>query len=118
MRGRLSFAGLFVALSTIAAQTPSLTYIPGSSVKLYQVNGDCDWTQWDATISSAAPTCKPTTSRTLTNADVLRDDVPVAFEHTGAPIASCGDTSGAAGSRAWTSVQNTLERQAYDPIAR
>src|SRR5579871_534515 len=118
MRGRLSFAGLFVALSTIAAQTPSLTYIPGSSVKLYQVNGDCDWTQWDATISSAAPTCKPTTSRTLTNADVLGDDVPVAFEHNGELIVTFGDTIGAAGYRAWTSVQNSFEWQAHDPIAR
>ena len=38
-------------------QTPALTYIPGSSVKLYQVNGDCDWVQWDATIDNKTPTC-------------------------------------------------------------
>jgi hypothetical protein len=60
--------------------SPALTYVPGSSVKLYQVNGDCDWAEWDATITNKTPTCKPTASRTATNADVLGDDVPVAFE--------------------------------------
>jgi hypothetical protein len=30
-------------------KSATLTYIPGSSVKLYQINGDCDWPEWDAT---------------------------------------------------------------------
>ena len=34
------------------AASPTITWVPGSSVKLYQVNGDCDWAEWDATITS------------------------------------------------------------------
>ncbi len=98
--------------------SPALNYIPGSSVKLYQVNGDCDWAEWDATITNKTPTCKPTASQTATNADVLGDDVPVAFEHKGELIVTFGDTIGAAGYSAWTSVQNSFLWGAHDPIAR
>ncbi|SPE41830.1 exported hypothetical protein [Candidatus Sulfopaludibacter sp. SbA3] len=98
--------------------SPVLTYIPGSSVKLYQVNGDCDWAEWDATITNKTPTCKPTASQTATKADVLGDDVPVAFEHNGELIITFGDTIGAAGYSAWTTVQNPFLWQAHDPIAR
>ena len=97
--------------------SPVLTYIPGSSVKLYQVNGDCDWAEWDATITNKAPTCTPTASRAVTNADVLGDDVPVAFEHNGELIVTFGDTIGAAGNSAWTNVQNSFQWHAHDPIA-
>src|ERR1039457_6204822 len=110
----ISLAGL----PAVLAQSPALTYIPNSSVKLYQVNGDCDWVQWDATINNKTPTCKPTTSQTATKADVLGDDVPVAFEHNGELIVSFGDTIGAAGNSAWTSVQNSFGWGAHDPIAR
>ena len=96
-----------ISLAPLAeAQTgkgsPVLTYVPGSSVKLYQVNGDRDWAEWDATITNKTPTCKPTTSQTATKADVLGDDVPVAFEHNGELIVTFGDTVGAAGNSAWT----------------
>jgi len=40
--------------------SPALTYIPGSSVKLYQVNGDCDWAEWDATIRGRKLTIRRT----------------------------------------------------------
>ena len=56
-------------LPAVFAQSPGLTYIPNSSVKLYQVNGDCDWAAWDATIANKTPTCKPTVSQTATNGD-------------------------------------------------
>jgi uncharacterized protein (TIGR03437 family) len=98
--------------------SPAIIYIPGSSVKLYQVNGDCDWAEWDATITNKAPTCKPTTSRTVAKADVLGDDVPIAFEHNGELIVTFGDTIGASGNGAWTSVQNSFGWGAHDPIAR
>jgi hypothetical protein len=83
-----------------------LQYIPNSSVKLYQVIGDCDWTEWDATIASKTPTCKPTVSQTATKADVLGNDTPVVFENNGEMIITFGDTIGAAGYAAWTTVQN------------
>jgi hypothetical protein len=50
---------------------PTLTYIPGSSAKVYQINGDCDWPEWDATIAKPHPTCAPTFSQTAANADIL-----------------------------------------------
>jgi uncharacterized protein (TIGR03437 family) len=102
-----------------AAQSasPTLTYVAGSSVKLYQVNGDCDWAEWDATINNKTPTCVATTSRTLTNADVLGDDVPVVFENNGEMIVTFGDTIGAANYAAWADVTNPFLWQAHDPIA-
>ena len=78
-----SFLLLAAALAPPAmAQSvpPTLTYIPGSFVKLYQINGDCDWAEWDATITSKTPTCKSTTSQTATKADVLGDDVATSLE--------------------------------------
>jgi uncharacterized protein (TIGR03437 family) len=114
----LPFLLLHALSLTMQAQAPILTYVPGSTTKLYQVNGDCDWVEWDATMSSKIPTCKPTTSRTVTNADVLGDDVPVAFEHNGELILTFGDTIGAAGYKAWTNVTNPFQWQAHDPIAR
>ncbi len=110
--------GARTAVGQSASQPPSLTYIPGSTVKLYQVNGDCDWVAWDATITSKTPTCKATTSQTATKADVLGDDVPVAFEHNGELVMTFGDTIGAAGYGKWTNVQNSFQWQAHDPIAR
>ena len=109
---------LAVLPSALAQSPPALTYIPNSSVKLYQVNGDCDWAVWDATITAKTPTCKPTASQTATKADVLGDDVPVAFEHNGELIVTFGDTIGAYNYGAWTSVQNSFQWQAHDPIAR
>ena len=61
----------------------SLGYMPGSSHKLYQINGDCDWVQWDATIGNATPTCNPTVSQTATKADVLGDGLGASFEANG-----------------------------------
>ncbi len=87
-------------------------------MKLYQVNGDCDWTAWDATITAPKPTCLPTASQTLTKADVLGNDTPVAFEHNGELIVTFGDTIGALGNAAWSDVQNPFDWAAHDPIAR
>jgi uncharacterized protein (TIGR03437 family) len=114
---RLLLAAFF---STALAQTnpPALTYIPNSSVKLYQVNGDCDWVEWDATLTQKTPTCKPTTSKTETNADILGDDVPIVFENNGEMIVTFGDTIGALGYGKWTNSTNTFQWAAHDPIAR
>ena len=91
-----ALAPIVPVLAQSSGLPPSLTYIPGSSVKLYQINGDCDWAQWDATITSSTPTCKPTTSKTATNADVLGDDVATSFENNGELITDASeDTSSA-----------------------
>ncbi len=102
------------------SQPSALTFVPGSSVKLYQVNGDCDWQEWDATNTGKTPTCKATTSQTATKADVLGDDVPVAFEHNGELIITFGDTAGAEAQYypTWVSFKNPFAWNAHDPIAR
>lgn len=107
-------------LPAVFAQSPALTYIPNSSVKLYQVNGDCDWAVWDATITNKTPTCKPTVSQTATKADVLGDDVPVVFENNGEMIVTFGDTIGADPTYypKWVGFENTFQWNSHDPIAR
>ena len=100
------------------AGSPNLTFIPGSSVKLYQVNGDCDWSVWDATITAKSPACKPITSQTVTKADVLGNDVASSFEHNGELIMMFGDTIGAdTYYPKWVGFQNTFSWHAHDPIA-
>jgi len=115
----LAFAPAAVAQST-GGGTPTVTYIPNSSVKLYQINGDCDWATWDATITNKTPTCKPTTSQTATKADVLGDDVATSFENNGELIMMFGDTIGASSAYnpMWIGFQNTFNWGAHDPIAR
>ena len=68
---RSLFLALF-ALPAVFAQTPAISYIPNSSVKLYQVTGDCDWVQWDATLNNKTPTCKSTADQTLTKAKAVK----------------------------------------------
>ncbi len=115
---------LLVFLNVItraAAQSapPTLTYVPGSSVKLYQINGDCDWAVWDATLTNKTPTCKPTTSQTATKADVLGDDVATSFENNGELIMMFGDTIGTTAAQSmYVSVQNPFDWNAHDPIAK
>jgi uncharacterized protein (TIGR03437 family) len=106
-------------MAVAQSTTPTLTYVPGSSVKLYQINGDCDWTVWDATITSKTPTCKPTTSKTATTADVLGDDVATSFENNGELIVMFGDTIGATAAQSmFIGFQNPFDWNAHDPIAR
>ncbi|MFZ1039938.1 MAG: hypothetical protein WCA79_00225 [Anaerolineales bacterium] len=62
------------APSTPASQSSTFTFVPGSSVKLQQVMGDCDWSVWDPSIPKANCS-KPTVSQTLTKYDVLGNDL-------------------------------------------
>ena len=97
----------------------TLTYIPGSSVKVQQINGDCDWVAWDATKNQPMPTCNRTVSQTATKADILGDDVASSFEHNGELIMMFGDTIGTDQYYpTWVSFQNTFKWNAHDPIAR
>jgi hypothetical protein len=54
----------------------------------------------------------------LTKADILGDNVPVAFENNGEMIVTFGDTIVAANYASWADVQNSFLWQAHDPIAR
>ena len=110
-----------------------LTFNSGSSRKLEQVNGDCDWVVWDKTIVVAKdgtvannnPTCKPTVGRTTTKFDVLGDDIGSSFEHDGKLVFLFGDTIGATSGKGssrpyypnWISFANEYLFNAGDPIA-
>ena len=91
------------AARQIDAPLLHLTYNSGSSVKLEQIAGDCDWVVWDATIvvdssnniTSPNPACEPTLSQTITRFDVLGHDLGSNFEHNGQIIFLFGDTIGA-----------------------
>src|ERR1700689_1984627 len=109
---------MLVPLAMAQSGIPTLTWVPGSSVKLYQINGDCDWPAWDATITSKTPTCKSTTSKTATNGDVLGDDVATSFENNGELIMMFGDTIGATTAfyPTYIGFQNTFAWDAHDPI--
>ncbi|HEY6138474.1 MAG TPA: DUF4185 domain-containing protein [Thermoanaerobaculia bacterium] len=75
------------ALALFAAAT--LTWISGSTVKVEQVVGDCDYTA-----QAATGQCKPTTSRTATRAKVLGTDLGASFESNGKVIFLFGDSIG------------------------
>ena len=90
----------FVLLTplVLAAQATgpiSLTYIPGTSVKLEQLIGDTDY-----------QTKAPTASQTLTRYNILGNDIGYSFEDNGKLFISFGDTIGI-----------NANFQAHDPIA-
>ncbi len=72
-----------------AALLTTLTWIQGSSVKVEQMIGDCDY-------SAQAKTgqCQPTTSRTATRGQVLGTDLGASFESQGSVIFLFGDSFG------------------------
>src|SRR5260370_22826586 len=68
---------------------PTLTYNPGSSAKVQQIIGDCDWV-----VKAANGTCQPTASQTITRANVAGNGEGYSFEQpaTGKLIFLFGDT--------------------------
>jgi len=75
------------ALALLAAT--ALTWISGSTVKVEQVVGDCDYSA-----QAATGQCKPTTSRTATRSKVLGTDLGASFESNGSVIFLFGDSIG------------------------
>lgn len=72
-------------------RTPAaLAYVAGSSVKLEQVIGDCDWQHYDW--ADQMGTCVPTTSQTVTRFDILGNGQGISFESNGKMIFLFGDT--------------------------
>lgn len=67
----------------------SLTWIPGSTVKVEQMIGECDYTA-----QAKTGACTPTTSRTVTRAKVLGTDIGASFESQGKLVFLFGDTLG------------------------
>ncbi|HSR05696.1 MAG TPA: DUF4185 domain-containing protein [Bryobacteraceae bacterium] len=94
----------------MVAQSTTLTYNPGSTVKLEQVIGDCDYQAQAVEIVAGQPlTCVPTTSKTVTRADVAGNGQGGSFEAGGRMIFFFGDTI--------SSNPSVVNYHAGDPIA-
>jgi hypothetical protein len=72
-----------------AADNLKLTWIPGSTVRVEQIVGDCDYPA-----QAKSGQCTPTTSRTATRSKVLGTDIGASFESQGKLIFLFGDTIG------------------------
>jgi hypothetical protein len=86
--GRGTSDGSYVA--ALASPPPVvLTYLPGSSVKVEQLIGDCDWPDLEQ-----RKVCTPTASQTLTRNDILGTDLGYSFESAQGLVFLFGDTIG------------------------
>lgn len=72
-----------------AAETVRLTWLPGSTTRVEQLIGDCDYAE-----QAKTGLCKPTRSLTATRAKVLGTDIASSFESQGKLIMLFGDTIG------------------------
>lgn len=89
---------------------PTLTYIAGSSVKLEQVIGDCDWqAQAQQIVKGQTVTCVPTTSQTVTRFNIMGNGQGGSFEANGKMIFFFGDTI--------SKDPSTVNYHGADPIA-
>ena len=97
---------------------PLIAYQQGSSHKLEQVIGDCDWTLYDPQPTANPPgpvgPCKPTTSQTITRFQVMANGFGYSFEHNGKLIFLFGDT---VGGMTGTSPPTSIDYHAGDPMA-
>jgi hypothetical protein len=117
--GIKKFWGFVTALPLLGAVTaraqpaaaPALTYIPGSSVKLEQMIGDCDLqAQAKQIVAGQTVTCVPTTSQTITRYNIAGNGQGGSFEaDNGKIIFFFGDTI--------SSDVNVVKYLAADPIA-
>ncbi len=78
---------ILAAAFAVAAHATTLTWIPGSTMKVEQMIGDCDYTA-----QAQTGQCVPTTSRTATRARVLGTDIGASFESEGRVVFLFGDT--------------------------
>jgi hypothetical protein len=91
----------------------SLTYIAGSSVKVQQIIGDCDWA-----VKAANGSCKPTASQTISNVNIAANDIGSSFEQQGKLIFLFGDTESNDPAAPWsTSNRPQVDYHQHDPVA-
>ena len=103
-----------VAGLTAQAADVNLRWVPGSTVKVTQLVGDCDYTE-----QAKTGQCVPTTSRTSTRAKVLGTDLGSSFESDGRLIFLFGDTIGPAGTEnyyASDTIATTTSTNPEDPF--
>jgi len=107
----LAFASAMTTVAVLlSAQSPALTYIPGSSVKLEQIIGDCDFqAQAQQLVNGQPVTCGvPTASQTGQRFHVLGNGGGYTFEDNGKFIYLSGDTL--------STDENTYRFGAHDAI--
>ena len=75
------------AVSSAGAANNTLTWVAGSSVKVEQMLGDCDYG-----VQAKTGNCRPTASRTLSRYNILGIDLGASFEANGKVIFLFGDT--------------------------
>jgi hypothetical protein len=96
-----------------AATGTTLTYNSGSSVKVQQIIGDCDWA-----VKAANGTCQQTASRTITNANIAANDIGDSFDMGDKIVFMFGDTKSNDPSQPWsTSNLPFVDYHQHDPIA-
>lgn len=95
-----------------AAERVALTWLPGSTVKVEQMIGDCDYEK-----QAKTGQCVPTTSRTSTRARVLGTDIGASFESQGKLIFLFGDTIGPAGTADYLASDTMASSVSTDPSA-
>src|SRR6185436_2362593 len=78
---------IVAAAFAVVAHATTLTWIPGSTTKVEQMIGDCDYTA-----QARTGQCVPTPSQTATRARVLGTDLGASFESEGRVIFAFGDT--------------------------
>jgi hypothetical protein len=78
---------ILAAALAVAADATTLTWIPGSTTKVEQMIGDCDYTA-----QARTGQCALTTSQTAMRARVLGTDIGASFESEGRVIFLFGDT--------------------------
>lgn len=85
-----------------------LTYNPGSTTRLEQVVGECDWVAKAQQVVAGKPvTCQATASRTVTNGNILGNDLGSTFEANGQLYYLSGDSI----------AGNSTDFKGGDPIA-
>ncbi len=85
----LSFIVVIAPIARAASEKIKLTWISGSTVRVEQIVGDCDYAA-----KAKTGVCTPTTSLTVTRARVLGTDIGSSFESQGKLIFLFGDTTG------------------------
>jgi hypothetical protein len=101
---------LLAAAFAVTAHATTLTWIPGSTKKVEQMIGDCDYTA-----QARTGQCLPTTSQTSTRARVLGTDIGASFESDGRVIFLFGDTIGPVGSENYFASDTLASSVSTDP---
>lgn len=96
--------------TTLAILAATLTWIPGSTVKVEQMIGDCD-----STAQARTGQCVPTTSQTAARAKVLGTDLGASFESEGRVIFLFGDTISPSPSENYFAADTMASSVSTDP---